>query len=434
MTIEKIKTVVLILLVISSSLLTWTIWTYQPKYRTLEDEKVVQQVSLSGHERHADKIIFPDKVFCHYGSEYYGTIDSVQIEKIMKEISRWGFDKFEEVSGLFDNIDAFIYKNGNMEIVYPAQVPMKIFRTFAEVKDKDASGIQFDRIIIETANMTKTHGHIYFISLENHSAYQAEVPASLVTNFRQDYYPSANSEHFSRYRLVDLNNGRKLPIRATGTKMHRYSYLMDSLPTEDFKNALFSDPHFVKRNVTSSGEEYYDESTLMSINFRAHMLHYVNPAQTKGSSIEMERLLGQSIDFVNGHGGWTGNYRYVDIDTFEKTTLFRMYDSFGYPIFSSNGISEIYLSWGETGVNQYMRNNFSFGGIVEKEEVWMPSGMDIYNSLISREGFQPEYLQDLALGYKMTSNSEGTLLYLEPAWYYKYRDQWVIFPSGSGGR
>jgi len=216
--------------------------------------------------------------------------------------------------------------------------------------------------------------------------------------------------------------------------MKRYSYLMDSLPAEEFKNALFNDPHFVKRNATSSGEEYYDESTLLSINFKANMLHYVNPAQSKGGVMNTDRLLSQSIDFINGHGGWTGNYRYADIDIFEKTILFRLHHPEGYPIFSTNGISEIYLSWGETSVTQYMRNNFSLGGKIEEEEVWMPSGLEVYNSLIKREGFQPKYLQDLVLGYKMTNHVEGKLLYLEPAWYYKYRDQWLSFPSRIGER
>ena len=38
---------------------------------------------------------------------------------------------------------------------------------------------------------------------------------------------------------------------------------------------------------------------------------------------------------MNGHGGWTDNYRYVELDNAQKAVLFRLYIA-GYPIFSEN--------------------------------------------------------------------------------------------------
>lgn len=432
MTIENIKTVILILLLILSSLLTWNIWTYQPKYDILEDVKTVQEVSLSGEEKALESIVSPSKVFYHYGNEHYGTVYTGEIEKVMKEIGSWSFDHFEEVSNELGNLFDFVHKKGNAEIVFPADVPMEIFKSFIDIEDKDALSIRFDRIIIDSNSVTKSHGNVYFVSLDRNHAYKAEVTASFVSNFQEDFYvPAPNNDYFYRYELIELKDNRNLLVRSNPTKMTSYSYILDQLSTEQFKDALFNDPGFVKRNITSYGEEYYDESTLMSINFTTNMLLYVNPAQDKGEASTTDRLLSQSIDFVNGHGGWTGNYRYAGIDTFEKTVLFRLYNSYGYPIFSNNGISEIYLIWGETGIIQYMRNNFSIGRNAETAEVNMPSGVEVYNTLVKKEGFQTEYLQDLVLGYKISTDSEGILLHLEPSWYYKYRDQWLAFPSGS---
>lgn len=432
MTIENIKTVILILLLVLSSLLTWNIWTYQPKYDILEDAKTVQEVSLSGEEKAIESIVFPSKVFYHYGNEHYGTIYSDEINKVIKEIRGWNFDHFEEVSDELGNLFDFVNKRGNAEIVFPAVVPMEIFKSLIDIKDKDAYSIQFDRIIIDTNNVTKSHGNVYFVSLERELAYKAEVTASFVSNFREDFYaPASNNEYFYRHQRFELKDTRSLLVRSNPTKMKGYNYIIDNLSTEQFKDALFSDPSFVKRNVTAYGEEYYDESTLMSVNFTTNMLLYVDPAQEKGGASTTEKLLGQSVDFVNGHGGWTGNYRYAGMDTFEKTVFFKMYSPQGYPIFSNNGISEIYLIWGETGIIQYMRNNFTIGRNVETTELTMPSGVEVFNELMKKEGFQPEYLQDLVLGYKISTDSEGILLRLEPSWYYKYRDQWSAFPSES---
>jgi len=219
MTLEHIKTVILILLIILSSLLTWTIWTYQPNYRVLEDEKTVQGVSLSGEERAINEIVFPGQVYCHFSNVHYGTLDSELIERMMKEISRWGYDHFEEISGELEDIYDFIYRNGMTEIVFPASVPMKVFRTFAEVKDKNTSTIDFDRLVIDTNHLTKSHGYVYFVSTENLTVYRSEVPASLVANFREQFYlPSVQSGQFYPHQMVTLENGNKLLVRTAATK------------------------------------------------------------------------------------------------------------------------------------------------------------------------------------------------------------------------
>ena len=41
MTYENIKTTILTFLVLLSGLLTWNIWTYQPNYESMENQKTV---------------------------------------------------------------------------------------------------------------------------------------------------------------------------------------------------------------------------------------------------------------------------------------------------------------------------------------------------------------------------------------------------------
>jgi len=44
---EHIKSIILGILIVTSLLLTWNFWTYQPRYDELQETKVVQEVSLS---------------------------------------------------------------------------------------------------------------------------------------------------------------------------------------------------------------------------------------------------------------------------------------------------------------------------------------------------------------------------------------------------
>ena len=78
-------------------------------------------------------------------------------------------------------------------------------------------------------------------------------------------------------------------------------------------------------------------------------LIYIDPSEEETQEINMDDILQKSINFVNKHGGWTDNYRYVGLDNDKKTVLFRIYVPDGYPIFSENNpISELNLEWGKT--------------------------------------------------------------------------------------
>ena len=73
-------------------------------------------------------------------------------------------------------------------------------------------------------------------------------------------------------------------------------------------------------------------------------------------------LLQKSINFVNNHGGWTDNYRFVGLDKGRRTVHFRIYGPDGYPVFGENNpISKIEIDWAATEVSKYLRNNFSLG-------------------------------------------------------------------------
>ena len=73
-------------------------------------------------------------------------------------------------------------------------------------------------------------------------------------------------------------------------------------------------------------------------------------------------LLQKSINFVNNHGGWTDNYRFVGLDKGRKIAHFQIYGPDGYPVFGENNpISKIEIDWAATEVSRYLRNNFSLG-------------------------------------------------------------------------
>lgn len=432
MTYEHVKTIILTILVIMSSVLTWNIWTYQPEYDTMEDENIVPEVSLS-EQKTIHQIVKPDQIYLHGADTHIGTVHSTEIEKVMKELSRWNYDDFENVSNQLNFTD-FIMESGHVEIVFPEYVPMEIYKNIFDLQDNDGFDIVFDRIVIDLNNISKVDGYVYFISSDHKEAYKSRVSASFVRNFEENYYnDSFANSNYAVYSLKSLSDNRQLLVRAEQAVMTRYTYLLDRLPTDKFRDALFSDPRNVQRASTSAGEEFTDSSTLLSVNYETNTILYVNPAQESQYITNSLSLLQQSINFVNGHGGWTGNYRYVGIDEQEKTVLFRLYGASGHPIFGNNGMSEILQIWGQTEIHQYMRNNFILSRPVDPKENVLLSGVDTLELLKAREDINPEFIQDLRIGYKMYRDLENPLIHLEPAWFYKYQDQWWMAPTGNEG-
>src|SRR5690606_12262479 len=120
-----------------------------------------------------------------------------------------------------------------------------------------------------------------------------------------------------------------------------------------------------------------------------------------------------------GHSGWTDNYQFAEIDEVNHRVAFRMYESSGYPIFSDDPkLSEVRHIWGQKEIYEYVRSNFQLGLITETPtEVSLSPGNRVMEYLLSLNGFEPELLEDVRLGYQMAlvKEAQTTFIRLEPS-------------------
>lgn len=429
---ETIKSIVLLILVVFSILLTWMLWTYQPNYDTLKESgNTVEEVSL-GETKELNKIVRPERLFLHQGEKHYGTFDSFEIDQTMKELSLWEFSEFEDISELVKNIPSFIYDKNALELIFPDIVPLKEYRSELQLPSNDIPKSNFDRIVIDLEPESREGGVVYFISSKEHEVLRAYVSSSLINDFKERYLvDKSGNEKFALYEPINRESFTML--RKEPVKIALYKHLLFKISTEKLRDALFSDPNLVSKNYSSFGEEYTDTSTLMSVNYETNTVSYVKTEDVEsGTTTKSEHLLEKSIDFINSHGGWTDNYRYVGMDESEQVILFRLYDLSGYPIFGDNGVSEILQIWNASGINKYYRSNFILGNRVEATEITLPSGVSVLEELKQMEELNLDFLQDMMIGYQISKDTEN-VIFLEPAWYYKYNDEWKKVPSSEDG-
>lgn len=424
MSYDKLKSIVLTILVLLSIFLTWNLWTYQPNYETMENGNYVAQVNVS-EKQEVKKIVRPDLVLYHIKGEHHGTANPYELDKLMKELSRWVFYDVRNETNRVGNINELTRANGNVEIVFPTDVPVDLYRNVLHFEEKKLPSFNFDKMIVNVENPDSDNGIVYFVSTNGQQVYKSSINASFLTDFTRDFY--RGSGQYPRY--FAYNTGKQtLFLPENETEMIEYKYLPVTLNSTEFKEALFNDPTFVQKSIIPQyGEEYTNGSSKMTINSNRDMLLYVNPTVESNYTESSSDLVKRSIDFVNEHGGWTDSYRYAEKDESQHKVIFRLYSDDGYPVFNDYGMSEINETWGRTEINKYVRPDISLELPIKAEmrKIMAPSGHEALNYIFNKKGIKPELLEKVTLGYKMERDSKTSrLILLEPAWFYRYNKTW----------
>ncbi|MGJ7911117.1 YycH family regulatory protein [Neobacillus sp. LXY-1] len=421
---ENSKSIILTILVLISIFLTWNLWTYQPNYEELDSSPNVAEVTLS-EKQEVQKIIRPDRVLYHVKDEHYGTNNTDELDKLVREMSKWSFMDVKNYTDKVGKLNDISHEAGNVEIMFPGEVPIELYRSVLKIEQKKIPAFNFNRIIINVALSGNENGIVYFISTENQQVYMSHISAANISALNRDFFK--NATRLPKYFAYNASSNRTIFLPEEETEMMTYKYLPKTLNSEEFKEALFSDPSFVQKSLLPQGEEYNNDSSKMTINYNTNMLSYVNPTADDDYIDSSYGLVKRSIDFVNEHGGWTDPFRYVSKNDYHSNVIFRLYTNDGYPVFNPNGLSEIAEVWGRNEISSYVRPNIELELrlTAEMQKVSRPSGHDALKFLQNKKNFKPELLEDLVLGYRMGVDSqESKVILLEPAWFYRYDKTW----------
>ncbi|MBG9587976.1 YycH family regulatory protein [Cytobacillus firmus] len=427
---ENIKSIILTILVVTSVLLTWNLWTYQPTFERIEKEaNTIQEVTIA-EKKEVNQIVRPDTLLFHLSEKQtFGTVSPGEIDKVINEISDWNFADFENITEEADILPSFVHNEGKAVLAFSDSVPIDLYKSVIKIGDKNLADFQFDHIVIDTRQTDKKEGIVDFVSLDNRQVYRSHVPVSFIQNFKSQYFNlSEYNPKYGAYLAYKPSDKRTIYLPAQDTKMPRYQYLEKKLDSEQYKNALFSDPSVVQKSFQQSEDEYNDTLSLLRVNSDKNTLRYIKPAAGDNPAFPSGDLLKRSIDYINGHSGWTDNYQFAEIDEVNHRVVFRMYESSGYPIFSDDPkLSEIRQIWGQTEIYEYVRSSFQLGLSTETPtEVSLSSGNRVMEYLLALDEFDPELLEDVRLGYQMmlVKEAQTTFIRLEPSWFYRYEGTW----------
>jgi regulatory protein YycH of two-component signal transduction system YycFG len=435
---EKIKSIILTLLVAISVLLTWNVWTYQPNYDVIGEDYTPGV--MIGTEKTYKDVFKPYKVLFHQNQATFGTVDDNEIAKMMENISNWNFYELSEVGKDLtqSEFEWLVHGDKRVEILFPDIISFDILRSLFNFEENKLPSESVDRIVIDTSNVNNDTSNVYFVSYNDQLVFKGQIKSAFLTTFNEDFV--SNSDEYPRYFVEELAKSHKIFLPENPIDFPSYRYVLEEINTQTFRDALFSDPNGVTKEFTNDGEQFTDGKSLMELDVNNQILTYVNPIyEETGSSTTTSVLIQESFNFVNEHGGWIDQFQYFKISNVERKIVYRQFIN-GLPVFNESGMAELSYVQGNKEIYRYQRPYTRMGLPLSSESQdseTIMSGYEVLNYLNSQEDIDSTLIEDITIGYRLSRDidfkNQNIIIY-KPTWYFLYAGGWLpIIPEEMGG-
>ncbi|WP_223702756.1 YycH family regulatory protein [Sutcliffiella deserti] len=423
---ENLKSLILTILVLSSLVLTWNLWTYQPDLDYIHNEELLREVEIS-EKLEVKNIIRPTKMLFHYEGTHYGTSNSQEISRFIKEMEKWSLYDIENISTSIEQerFTSYMHTSGKMEVVFPAEVPLETLRHVIGLSEEEIPSVSIDRILIDI-NSQESDPVISLVNYDNRRVYTAKVNNMSISSLKNSFYQPAAT--YEEYVSIQPEADRYIFVPEGPVEITQLHYISNPISPEEFKDALFN--AVVTKDRMSVGEVYTDGQRIMSVDRNYSLLQYVNTVNAElGNSPDLN-VIESSIDFVNEHSGWTRDkYLFAGLDQsgldVEKA-VFRLYVG-DYPVFNREGLSEISQVWRNNEVYSYTRPIFELRVPIttEQKTIVLPSVTEVKKELMDLSNFDFKMLKDIGIGYRLKRDIGNQGVYiLEPIWVYQDNNGW----------
>lgn len=428
--VEHVKTIVLFLLIFLSLALTFSIWTFTPDFEEIDTASTVE-MDL-GVSKTVEQVIKPHKVLYHSADETTGTIEQQKIDLLLNTMKKWEINEIVEVQegaspALLAN---FMHDSNRSVLYYPAPVPFPVLGSIIQIRDEGLLEASFDRLVIVWEEPDQPNFTLYFINSRSGRIHKGTTTISDLEQFQSKIINPAFAD-FDTYTTLEEIGTLPVYVPENTKDIDTYRYLLESIAEQKFVDGLFETPS----RVTSSGDlanrEYSDDSdALMKFEDSKKSVRYVQPeAQTSDPAIPSE-LIFDTVEFINGHNGWSNDYRYFNIEPLNQKIDYRLYLN-NFPVFSTSFADSLELTWGiedtEEQIFRYYRPYYMLEPLGDPRPVELASGSSVLHAITHVKGLKLETVTDVIVGYEMTRDEKDPdrLIILKPAWFYKANGKWT---------
>ncbi|WP_126429172.1 YycH family regulatory protein [Brevibacillus marinus] len=316
---ERIKTVLLNLLVLISFVLTVLLWNNQPQFEVIRPVTYVEPAPI-GVTRELEHLIRPVEIVFHYGENRHTKASPVDppYTLVTGQMEKWYFYDFHQYELSPEKWRELIQNHMGMEIRYRGSIPISVVNELFTFRGEMSGNVTaMDRLWLY---LEESEDIVYalFLSTEEQKAVRARTVVS-PKDLRDSYLKLGNNLPEQQLKQMEADAAEPLQLRSywrifylpkeqSVMRKYRYNYL--PISEQALTDAFFLDPTLVRRIIERDGTIIYtDGSRSVQIRQEEHMFTFTDPAlpERRGELTAAEKL-HSAVSFINQHLGWIDGY------------------------------------------------------------------------------------------------------------------------------
>ncbi|WP_147802548.1 YycH family regulatory protein [Alkalicoccus halolimnae] len=431
---EHIKTAFLWIMIISSVVLTWMLWTYQPAYDELsETEDSYIEIEDIGESKSFTDLLYPSTVISHQEDEEYWVHPSDEnygeMLEAMEDIVLESMRPTGSVHA--PNMEqSFV----GLELIFDEELNGEWMQYFFDIQEENILVENVDRIVVaESENEDDSDVVVRFVDMDAEEVFEAETSVSLSQLELFNQGNAAERSEVERHLFTEREDSDFQPvlyIPEEAVTKRMYTYETTDISPDGFIQTLFSDPDYVKQYFQEGEDSSYTDGTrMMDMTNGGSILNYVQPDVSGTSQISEESVIRTAQNFVNSHYGWTDEFYATSWSEsgVNHSAEFTLHLE-GMEIMEVNSGSsahrQIQLTRSGTEIIEYTRPMFQLdeNPFDIDTELELPPYSEIEEHIDAEEAFTADSVENAKIAYYM--NRQNSFVVFEPSWFVYSQGQW----------
>lgn len=426
-----IRNIILSLLVLSSLLLSFSLWTTGKSINEENNSSNQAKPSRVSVVTHSLEEVYRPKLIALHGifedrplviTRSYSLVE--QIEDIMEKSNLKNIERVNKITK--EDYLKRLESGSWLEFVYPEKIPFGLIESKFTDLSKEDEELFFDRIIFDQKNRSK----IYFYHMASESFYTARRKADEKINIGGLF--AEDTIEFIEAEVISLAGAmRYLPIN--NLEISRESYIVNQFPSRSYINNFFQDTSLVDVRSANKYTRYIDLTKEVTINENTHVLSYLSQIY-QSDQLDIDERYEKSFQQMNQFENWTDSLIFSAYDA-DRERLYYRREIKGIPVFSENDEESLMeISLVEEGIT-HMKLPLRFINIPidikDETKKTLLSGVEMIENLrqkLTAEEFN--LIEDCMIGYSwIESDEDDQVINFDPNWYLLYEGKWLSYSS-----
>lgn len=428
---RMIRNIILSVLVLSSLLLSFSLWTIGKSMSEENNSSNQGEPSRVSVVTHSLEEVYRPKLVALHGiyedqplaiTSSYSLVE--EIEGIMEKSDLKNIERVNKISK--EDYLEKLELGSWLEFVYPERIPFGLIASkFSDLSEEEEE-LFFDRIIFDQKNNSK----IYFYHMASESFYTVRRKKEEKINIESLFAKEA-MDLIEAEAILLTESMNYLPIN--DLEISRKSYIVNQFPSRSYINNFFQDTSLVDVRSANNYTRYIDLTKEVTINENTHVLSYLSQIYQSDKLDATERY-EKSFQQMNQFENWTDGLIFSAYDR-DRDRLYYRREIKGIPVFSENDEESLMeISLVEEGIT-HMKLPLRFINIPidikDSTGKTLLSGVDMLENLrqkLTDEKFN--LIKDCMIGYSwIESNEDDQVINFEPDWYLLYEGKWLSYSS-----